>query len=350
MAISFDFKRRLGAGRFGEVWLAIDTGLNTPRAVKLIIPSNVFNPNNFFQEAQMLKSLEHPNIVRVEETGKMPDDRIYIAMEYIRKGSLDDKIKGANVDLSFALRTMIDVLRGLEYVHSKKILHRDIKPANILMGENFECKLSDFGLAIPVGTDLNRLGIKDFGYIFHLAPEVLTLHNYSVLSDIYACGITLYRLVNGDNYLPQLPMAELHQRIIKGTFPERANYRYFIPRSIKMIINKAMNINPVFRFQSAEDFKRALEKIKIFINWGEKILPNRQRWRSSTNNVCYEIKKIRSKNDKWQIDFKKGKTMTELRKVNRLCFENLKEEEAIKLITRILQNFTCGKDSKHKVD
>jgi len=68
MAATFDFQKRLGAGYFGEVWYAIDTGLNAVRAVKLIPPDNILDRNNFFREAQLLKMAEHPNIVRVEET------------------------------------------------------------------------------------------------------------------------------------------------------------------------------------------------------------------------------------------------------------------------------------------
>jgi serine/threonine protein kinase len=110
MAVNFDFEERLGAGYFGEVWLATDTGLNARRAVKLISPNRVLNPGNFFHEAQMLKSVEHANVVRVEETGTIDDQRIYVAMEYLRKGSLEDEAKGSYVDLTRAKRLMIDVL------------------------------------------------------------------------------------------------------------------------------------------------------------------------------------------------------------------------------------------------
>ena len=87
MAANFDFIRRLGAGHFGEVWLAEDTGLGVPRAVKLIRPDKIINKSNFFQEAQVLKLVEHTNIGKVEDTGTMNDGNIYVAMEYLPKGS-----------------------------------------------------------------------------------------------------------------------------------------------------------------------------------------------------------------------------------------------------------------------
>src|SRR3990167_9902400 len=132
----------------------------------------VLNKQNFFQEAQLLKAVEHPNIVRVHETGQLTDGRLYVAMEYLSKGSLEDEAKGNFIPLTRAKRLMIDVLRGLDYAHSQGVIHRDIKPANILIGDSGEGKLSDFGLAIPAGLDLRGLGVKNYAYTLHLAPEV----------------------------------------------------------------------------------------------------------------------------------------------------------------------------------
>ena len=94
MTVSFDFKKRLGSGYFGEVWHAIDTGLNAECALKCIPKDKVINQANFFQEAQVLKTAEHANIVSVKDTGELTDGRIYVAMEYLRKGSLEDEASG----------------------------------------------------------------------------------------------------------------------------------------------------------------------------------------------------------------------------------------------------------------
>jgi serine/threonine protein kinase len=236
MSAGFDFKRRLGSGHFGEVWYATDLGLNAECALKCIPPDKVINQNNFYQEAQTLKAAEHPNIVRVNETGELGDGRIYVSMEYLANGSLEDEARGAYVPLRRAKRLMCDVLRGLEYAHEQGIVHRDIKPANIMIGNSNEGKLSDFGLALPNIQGLDLSAVKGYQYLLHLAPEVTTFADHDKLADVYAAGVTLYRLVNGDSYLPVLPPMEAIRRARAGEFPNRKNYRGFVPAALKKVI------------------------------------------------------------------------------------------------------------------
>ena len=125
-------------------------------------------------------------------------------MEYLANGSLDDEAKGAYLPLTRAKRLIVDVLRGLEHAHHQGILHRDIKPANILIGNYKEGKLSDFGLAFPIGVDPAKLAIREYAYVLHQAPEINRVADYSVASDIYACGMTLYRMINGDSILKNI--------------------------------------------------------------------------------------------------------------------------------------------------
>ena len=109
-----------------------DLGLKVQRALKLIEPSNVLNPDNLFHEAQVLKALEHDNIVRVEDAGTLKDGRVYVAMEYLAKGSLEDEASGSYVDLTRAKDIMADVLRGLQYAHTHHILHRGFKASKYI--------------------------------------------------------------------------------------------------------------------------------------------------------------------------------------------------------------------------
>jgi len=343
MAARFDWKKRLGAGNFGEVWLAVDLGLGVQRAVKLIPPDKVLDPANFFHEAQILKAAEHPNVVRVEETGKLADGRIYVAMEYLPRGSVEDETKGAHLDLTRAKRLMVDVLRGLEHAHSKRIIHRDIKPGNILIGRHMEGKLSDFGLAIPVGADPALLGSKPYAYMLHLAPEVYSTGQFSVSTDIYACGVTLYRLVNGDSFLPHVPSSEIRQRALNGVFPERDKYREFITRPMKTLINRAMNIEPSRRFKSAESMRRALEQVVVEKNWNERVLPSGMVWTCSWDRKCFRVSRKQQPDGTWVIAVMKGRSKKSLRHITKFCSEGMSKKEAVSATKRILQDFVLGR-------
>ncbi len=343
MAATFEFIKRLGSGYFGEVWKVRDTGLNSIFALKLIPPDKVINPHNFYQEAQTLKAAEHDNIVEVYETGEMSDGRIYVKMEFLKNGSLEDEASGAYVPLTRAKKLMIDLLRGLEYAHSKKILHRDIKPANIMIGNSNEGKLSDFGLALPDITKVDVSVLKKYQYWMHLAPEVSSISDYTYLSDIYSCGITLYRLINGDSYLPPLSISDLRVQALNGKFPDRKYYRDFIPIPLKKLVNKAISIDPNDRFESAEKMRHALENLNLDCNWVENQLTNGIRWRSSQKGKLIQLLKTKNNDKTWNIELSQGKDKISLRKKNAFYQKNISKKEADQNCKRILQDYVLGK-------
>lgn len=344
MAVSFDFKKRLGSGYFGEVWHAIDTGLGCEIALKCIPPDKIINQGNFFQEAQVLKASEHPNIVRVNDTGTLNDGRIYVSMEYLPRGSLEDEAQGAPIALSRAKRLIVDVLRALGHAHSHGIVHRDVKPANILIGSAGEGKLSDFGLALPDIQTLIVTQLKQYQYVLHLAPEVRRIQDYTHLSDIYASGVTLYRLVNGDSNLPQISPTQAHALARRGEFPPRNGYRDYVPQSLKRMINRALNVDPKMRYQSADEMRHALEHQTLAVDWTEAISPTRYLWRGTdTSATIYEVLKSQQNNHRWMVEIRRGSSDAALRRIGKLCFADMRKQDADKKARRILQDFVTGK-------
>lgn len=344
MAVGFDFRRRLGSGNFGEVWHAVDTGLACDVALKCIPPDKVINQQNFFQEAQVLKASEHPNIVQVYDTGTLKDGRVYVSMELVAGGSLEDEAQGAPVPMSRAKRLMIDVLRGLGHAHSQGIVHRDIKPANILIGPAGEGKLSDFGLALPTiqGLDLNQM--KQYHYVLHLAPEVRSVHDYTLCSDIYACGVTLYRLVNGDSALPQVPPEQAQALAKRGEFPARDAYRDFVPQPLRRMINKSLSVAPEARYQSAEEMRHALERQVLRVDWSESVLQGGVTWLGTDRRgMHYKVVKALQTNHKWSVETRKGASVNALRRIGKHCAQELRKQDADKRARRILQDFVLGK-------
>ncbi len=340
MATSFDFLKRLGSGYFGEVWHALDTGLGCEVALKCIPPDKIINSTNLHQEAQTLKASEHANIVKVTETGTLADGRVYVSMEYLPKGSLEDEASGALLGLPRAKRLMIDVLRGLGHAHRKGIVHRDVKPANIMIGNSNEGKLSDFGLAVPDIASVDASQFKQYQYRLHLAPEVRGFNDYTALSDVYACGITLYRLINGDTYLPSIDLAEEARRAKCGEFPPRDTYRDFVPVSLRKVINKAMSVDPADRYQSADDMRHALEQQRLLVGWQERRSLRGTIWvGEGVTGRKFRLSLSKNKLGNWDIEFKTTRH-GKLRRVICDCHKDLTVAKGSQMAGRILQRVT----------
>ncbi len=141
--------------------------------------------------------------------------------------------------------------------------------------------------------------------MLHLAPEVHKMSDYTILSDIYACGVTLYRLVNGDTYLPPIPPKKAIHLARLGKFPQRDRYRFFIPTSLRRLINKAINIDPAKRFQSADEMRHALEQQNLLVTWNEKHISHGILWEGrSIRGREYILSMQYSKSSGWCIEFK----------------------------------------------
>jgi len=350
MAASFDFRKRLGSGYFGEVWRAIDNGLGCEVALKCIPPDKIINSANLHQESQTLKASEHANIVGVTETGTLDDGRVYVSMEYLQNGSVEDEASGGLLGLPRSKQLMVDVLRGLAHAHRQGIVHRDIKPANIMIGDAGEGKLSDFGLAVPDIASINTSQFKQYQYRLHLAPEVRKMTDYTAVSDIYACGVTLYRLVNGDTYLPSIDLAEATRRSRRGEFPPRDQYRDFIPTSLRRLINKALNVDPNERFQSADDMRHTLEQQSLLVAWTEKRIRGGTMWEGkSVYRGKFTLSLHQSTDSKWHIECKTG-TGGKLRRRLADCHDGLTKAKSHQQVMRILQRITQHEAQQHTPD
>tara|TARA_R110001606_G_scaffold249840_4_gene397750 strand:+ start:2913 stop:3938 length:1026 start_codon:yes stop_codon:yes gene_type:complete len=336
----YDLNKRLGSGAFGEVWLGDDRALGVRRAIKFVPPHNIKDPTNFYEEPRNLIALKHDNVIEIADAGKTADGRLYIAMEYYPNGSVSDLTGGAVVPLIDSIRYGADICRGLEYSHALGYVHRDIKPANIIIDNQGHARLSDFGLAVKVAVDGTA---SPYGYLGHLAPEVITNNVTDKRTDIYAVGVTLYRMVNGDAYLPMtIDPDDLLEMIKEGTFPNRNQYRPFIPTGIRTVINTALNINPDNRYQNASELRHALERINVFGSWTPRTIPNGTEWVCSIGNLDFLARSLRK--DRGCFDFElykclSGKTMRKINSDFHYCWKKSAHEHQIrKVLSRIISN------------
>jgi len=322
----------IGGGSFGQVFRAKDNLLNVERAIKLI---SVQDPQQFIDainEAQILEKCRHGNIVDIKEidvyhvnSNTVP----CITMEYLSKGSAQGFLEKNFVTVKKAIKIVSDVLFGLEHAHSEGICHRDIKPANILFDDNFKAKLSDFGLAYGLQNQLFNFA----GYSSHLPPEVLEGVAQDELSDIYSLGVTFYRLINNSASLnvPYADDTDWLNALKNEKFPSR-KFQPHIPKQVLRVLKKSMKPYRNDRYETCLQFRQALQKIPLAINWtylqdGE--------WKGKYNGDQFELK-MYSKRTGYFIDFIKNG-----RKDNKYCCAQIKDENtANKEFFKIIRDST----------
>ena len=169
---------------------------------------------------------------------------------------------------------------------------------------------------------------------------------YGTLTDVYAFGMTLYRMVNGDGFLTTIAPAIARQLAKSGLFPDRKGYREFVPRPLRTIINKALAVNPAQRFQSADEMRHALEKLTLEMNWSERLLRNGVEWSCGWNNRCVRIRRRRLPGGKAEVIVHRGRSKQHLRRVSPLCRSGISETEAFRYSQRLLQDLVMGKKVK----
>jgi WD40 repeat protein len=278
----FRVRRRLGAGAFGDVYLAHDPQLDRDIALKVPQSGTLDSPRRverFLREARSAARLRHPHIVPVYDAGQ-DGDTFYIAAAFIEGRTLADAIGEGGIDLRRAAELVRDLAEALAYAHELGIVHSDVKPANVMLDQNGEPHLMDFGLAYRLGVggqagpeeelagedrdaQMTRRGAI-LGTPAYMAPEQAAGRAEQVLaaSDQYSLGVVLYELVCG-----RVPFSGPPQVVrfnhIRTPPPVPASLRPDLPLDLEMICLKALAKRLEERYAScqelADDLRRCLE-------------------------------------------------------------------------------------------
>ncbi|MBS4456811.1 Stk1 family PASTA domain-containing Ser/Thr kinase [Tuanshanicoccus lijuaniae] len=245
----------IGQGGMANVFLAHDLILNRDVAVKVLrfdFQDNQDAIRRFQREAMSASQLLHHNIVEVYDVDET-DQQQYIVMEYVKGTDLKSFIqKHAPLSLELTVSIMSQILSAIEVAHKNRIIHRDIKPQNILITEQNEVKITDFGIAIALSdtsiTQTNTL----LGSVHYLSPEQARGSNATTKSDIYALGVVLYELITGSVPFNGESAVSIALKHFQETFPRVKDSMDYVPQSLENVVLRATAKSPADRYDSVE--------------------------------------------------------------------------------------------------
>lgn len=270
---SYQVKRCLGFGAMGEVYLGEHPTLGRQVAIKILrkeVSTDQELVKRFFAEAQVLSTLQHPNIVKAIDLSVLPDGRTYYVTEFLEGKSLLQLIQEKKRLAFTEAKPLIEqLLQALSAAHKKGIIHRDVKPANIFLVKTNGApllKLLDFGIAkLQDKSGLALTGLSVPGVVLgtpaYMAPEQCTGKDIQPASDLYSVGVVLFELLTGSlpfGLLDEQAQMEAHVRqkapLLRGSLPSASlALEAFLQRSFEKSLKK--------RFTSAQEMLAALNEI-----------------------------------------------------------------------------------------
>lgn len=247
----YDIEKLLGHGGMGAVYKGLQATLDRPVAIKVLPAELAEDPAfvaRFQREARTLARLQHPGIVAVYDFGQTREGHLYFVMEFVDGTDLQHVLGTSGLGPAQALEVTVKICEALHYAHSKGVIHRDIKPANVLLTQDGQVKLADFGLARPQVEEplgMFTTASRTLGTPGYMAPEQWKGQG-DHRADIYALGVMLYEMLTG--LCPQ------------GSFdPPSSKARVDV--RLDDVVLKAMRQEPERRYQQVSEMKLDVERI-----------------------------------------------------------------------------------------
>ncbi len=263
----YELRVKLGAGGFGAVYQAHQAVVEREVAIKVILPQHANHPEfirRFETEAQLVARLEHLHIVPLHDYWRDPDGA-YLVMRWLQGGSLRGKLnEQSRLDVNMVAGVYDQIGDALAVAHRRKVVHRDLKPDNILLDEENNAYLADFGIAKDIAAPSDTSdGEFIVGSPAYLSPEQILGQPVSPATDIYSMGIMLYELLTGAAPFLGSTATDLLKYHLYEPIPPASAARPDLPEDVDLVIKKATQKTPAERYQDARsltvDFRKAIQ-------------------------------------------------------------------------------------------
>ena len=254
----------LGEGAMGEVYLASDEQTGQQVAVKILARQLITNPEliqRFKREAETLRKLDHPNIVKFLDTFEY-EGQYVIVMEYLEGGSLHDLIKKGPLPIERAHSITLELCDALIRSHHLNIIHRDIKPENVLLTEDGKPKLADFGVArLNEGTRMTRSGAQ-VGTPYYMSPEAWEGKTIDAQADIWSLGVLLFEMLAGQVPFGGDTGGAVMKKILTAPPPNLKKLRAEVPPGLVKIVARMLTRDRDKRYKTMRQVALDLESGK----------------------------------------------------------------------------------------
>lgn len=262
IANRYVIKKMIGQGGMADVYLAYDEILGREVAVKILRSRLASDPQTlvrFIREASAARKLSHPNVVEIYDVGESKDLH-YIVMEYVQGMTLKELINHTGpLPASQAIGIMKKLTAAVMEAHACNIIHRDIKPQNVLIGNDGELKIADFGIALAADSVTLTRNNAVMGSSHYLAPESAAGLIPDFRIDIYSLGIVFFELLCGSVPFTGQSPAQIALKHMQDPLPPIQPYNHTVTQGIENVVIKAAAKNPAERYQSAAELMDALE-------------------------------------------------------------------------------------------
>lgn len=263
---------RIGNGGMGAVYRATQPHVEREVAIKIILPQYANHPDfirRFEAEAQLVARLEHPHIVPLYDYWREPGSA-YLIMRLLRGGSVRGLLERGSLPVEQTLRLVEQIGSALNAAHRAGVIHRDLKPGNVLLDEDSNAYLADFGIA----KNLSNPNLEDMtqadaivGSPAYISPEQIRSEFVRPQTDIYCLGVMLYELLTGTvPFAGPTPIEVMHQHL-SAPLPPLAAHRSGLPAALDAVIERATAKDPLERYENVEellkDMRRAIGRTEI---------------------------------------------------------------------------------------